>query len=417
MKFASKCFATTIVALVAFIAWGVSLGACSNTDVVRSESSDSSVVDAGGRDAAVVNSDAKEVPPTFGDASVPSFPSADASVILSDSGALIFAGGTLLSGAQLPPESATEPAFSCTAGTHQSCINMRAYWPTPAAGTMQVKLWQFASNDARALSGKGIYRSQGYFPVTVAGNTEYRLVDHFNGALWVQGLTPGGTPLESWIDTWSLRYDGDTVIEYKDDANYNTAVASPPIPGVAFVRSSYDPGHELRWGNRLVGGVDNASATYTWSDFYATASLTTLSFPRLRSYADNSFGLVEVRDGVVVNGIVYNHVAIVKVSQRSCVSGTNCSAIPSETSAWVIDYFYMAPSVGMIARFGYGPKTKTSGGFDLDLAGNFQFAPTYVELMTDLCTKPAPARTTYDWELAFADPTNLLHSPPAPSCP
>jgi hypothetical protein len=338
----------------------------------------------------------------------------DAAVVPGDGGKLAFSGGVLVSGAQLPAESPAVPAFRCNEGSNGTCINMRKYWPTPATGQMQVKMWEFASNDALKLSGKAVYRSQGYFPVSVAGAIEYRLIDHFSGPNWTTTLQLGAPALETWIDTWSLRYDGDTVVEFKDDANFNTTLGEPRSTGVRFGRSTYDTGRELRWGSRMVGGVDNSSPTYTNTVVFPTASLTG-GVPS-RHYADNTFGLVEVRNGVIVGGVSYDTVALVKVSQRSCADGTECRAVPAETTSWIVDYFYMAPDVGMIARFAYVPATKADGSLDLTAAGGFQFATDYVELMTDVCTKPAPARTTYDWEFAFADGT-LTKSPPAPLCP
>jgi hypothetical protein len=369
-------------------------------------------VEAGTKDGSTVRVDAG--PPPGLDPSVPRPappPLGDIGNIVRDGGEIVFSGGELTTGAALPAESASVSAFRCLEGMHQSCINMRQYWPTPKPGEMQVKNWEFFDMPGVVSRGKTIYRTQGLFSIAGPAGVEYRLIDHFNGPQWRTGYALDGEPLTSWLDTWSLRYDDDTVVEYKDDANINTTFLKPQVPGLAFARSVYDQGHELRWGKRLVGGVDNLSQTYTWTTKFPTSSLS--NEETSRSFADNTFGLVEVRNNVIVAGVRYDNVAIVRVSQRGCEPNTMCNPVDAESGDWIVDYFYMAPTVGMIARFQYVPKTLDGGAWVT--AGGLSFVLNLVEIVTDLCTKTAPA-PQYDWLLAFSD-GSLTTSAPAPSCP
>jgi hypothetical protein len=369
--------------------------------------------EAGAPDASVGLLEAGPPPGLLPDAMRPPLPDLPngETVLRDDAGTIAFSGGELATGAALPVESAAVPAFRCSEGRNQACINMRQYWPTPADKNMQVKTWEFFDLPGFVSRGPTVYRTQGLFAVPGASG-EYRLIDHFNGPYWRTGLALDGSALASWVDTWSLRYDNGTVVEYKDDANANTTFIKPQIPGIAFARSVYDQGHELRWGKRLVGGVDNLSQTYTWTTVFPTNSLTS---PRTsRGYADNTFGLVEVRNNVIVAGVRYDNVAIVRVSQRECEPNTSCNPSDAESGSWLVDYFYMAPSVGMIARFAYEPATLDGGAWDMS-SGGIRFVMKLLEIMRNTCEKSAPV-AQYDWQLAFTDGT-LTSSAPAPSCP
>lgn len=304
---------------------------------------------------------------------------------------VFFSGGVPVAPSALPGGG---PAYPCPSGI---CIDMRKYWPTVAVGTMLIKRWDFMAlpslGDYRA-SGTPI-RTQQYMHLAGAPPTDYVLVDHFTPPHWTHA---------TWIDTWHVRYDGNTVVEYKDDANLRS-LQVPAGDGIEFNRTVYNPGKELRWGDTLGLKVPNPSPTLGWATHFAEGSLTEAGSLEVRG--DNTFELTDVRDDVIVNGVKYDNVAVVRIDQRACTSPTQCTADQAGTAAYTINYFYLAPGIGHIANFQYEGK----------FSGNTLLVTlSFGEALLSWCEKPSPAPVPqHDWQLAF-DAT-MSGSPVPPTCP
>ena len=312
------------------------------------------------------------------------------------------------------------PAYRCDGGT--LCIDMRRYWPTPDAGTTFVKDWAFFPGDG-GFAETANFRRQSYFQMSGAPSNEFVLVDYFahpgQPAIW-----------EEWIDTWHVRYDGNTVIEFKDDANFQQAFNKGP--GVVFGRTSYESGFELRWGNVLQLGVVNLSPTHSYSSLFAVDAGSLLPVQvladagygptsptaQLEGRSDNFFMFYELRDNVIVKGRRYDQVAVVRVDQRACTTATlgACGYDPQHTAAYNINYFYMAPGLGHLVNFGYEAAKLPDGGWDF-ANGQFAIEYKYGEVAKAMCSQPVRTPTPqFDWQVATNDLVTAGSAAPPP-CP
>jgi hypothetical protein len=276
---------------------------------------------------------------------------------------------------------------------------MRRYWPTVPVGSMLVREWDFMRAPAAGDFGPTgtPIRTQQFMQLNGAPANEYVLVDHFTRPHWTHA---------TWIDTWHIRYDGETVVEFKDDANLR-AFTTPPTDGIEFNRSLFDPGMELRWGNVLQADVSNPSPTVGWATQFVASAGSLMMTGSFRLRADNSFMLVEVRDDVIVGGTRYDDVAVVRVDQRACASPTSCAADAAGTAQYDINYFYLAVDQGAIVNFGYH-----AAYVDGALVTTLSFGEALLRVCTLPVPEPAPM---YDWQIAY-DAT-LTDSPTPPSCP
>ncbi len=132
--------------------------------------------------------------------------------------------------------------------------------------------------------------------------------------------------------------------------------------------------------------------------------------------SDNSFALHELRNGVVVAGVTYNDVAVVRVDQRAW-SGAVAGACPYTVAATAqddVNSFWLAPGVGHLVNFGYAA-ARDANGMLLFPNGAFDVRLTFGEAVKRMCTRPAP-QPQYDWQLAFNAGLTAGASAPAP-CP
>jgi hypothetical protein len=332
-------------------------------------------------------------------------PQSDAGVDsgIRDAGILQDAGGPFFSLGNTSQPSDAGAAFRCDGGA--ICIQMRRYWPTVATGTMQVKDWGFVL--APDYQEQRDFRRQAFYSLFNSPANEFVLVDYFAHPAWPLALS-------EWMDTWHIRYDGNTVIEFKDDANLNT-ISDPRRPGVTFVRTPYSANEELRWGNVLQMGIVNNSPTHAFTTFFLVdAGTLTQGFPlgdggfapngigAHEGRGDNAFILSELRDNVIVNGRRYNQVAVVRVTQRICASPepSGCAYTPSGTGAFFINDFYLAPDVGQIINIGSSAIRAPNGQLDFD-GGAFHFSRDYIEIAKRVCVQPVRnPLPQYDWQVA-----------------
>lgn len=333
---------------------------------------------------------------------VPGLPGPDGGLAVDaggPNGTIFFAGGAPATLTASP----TDPAFLCAEGSGR-CIEMIKYWPAPALGTMLVKSWDFMAapqlGDYRAAQQN--LRTQAFLHLGGSPANEYALTEHFSGPTWT---------FATWQDTWHFRYEGNAVIEFKDDVNLSTTVL-PRLPGVQLSRMVYAPGQELRWGARLASDVLVPSPSHAVTTDLAPSSLTPVR--TFDMFAANVFSLVDVRDGVIANGTRYDKVAVVRVDQRTCRPNTSCSYDPAGTADYVISYFYLAVGVGPIVTVTYWAVRDQSD--DLVFDGNFAFELGFGEVATKVCTQPLPTPAPlFDHQLAMTD--KLTGSPAPPSCP
>jgi hypothetical protein len=274
-----------------------------------------------------------------------------------------------------------------------------------------VKKWAFMKAPAAGnfeMSEYKLNRTQAFFRPDDGTTNEYALVESFSGAEWKYA---------TWVDTWHLRYDGTTVIEFKDDANYKTALGNP-TQGIEFGSTVFESGRELRWGNQLSAGVSNPSPSRGYSSSFVVDGGTLVpSRPSFEGRADNAFTLVDVRDNVIANGRRFDRVAKVRIDQRACASAAadGCAYNAQGTAAYNVAYFYLAPDTGFIAIIFYDAQKASPDAGALAFDGGFDIKLSSGEVLTDTCIKPAPAVRQYDWQFAYD--STLTASPPVPTCP
>ncbi len=197
-------------------------------------------------------------------------------------------------------------------------VDLRNYWPQPAAG-LQIINQDWATSPAfRSLLRRYVKRGQ------VRSNDVYRLDEY--------------TSSTGWIDAWELRDDGTQMLE----------VGTWTSPTVHLV---YEVGKEIQWGGSMT--LNDFSTRTVHVDVSASTGVTSgywnwgtqkITFSAFYSSFTNAHGLT------------FSNVVKLNVFQSWCAN-SGC-AYPSGQNIWTMNY-YLAPGVGIVELEYLTPTART----------------------------------------------------------